>query len=250
MSGDYRRALRQLSGTDASTPQKARLQGSILCRTDQGAIVHAARVARVQLAMGAYGEAESTLRGPLSERRPQSPDGRAPAQALLARALFEQGRDEEAEAALREARRHDPQDYLSDLQAAEMLLRRGASPVLALRRLDAARRNLDRVGSGPRLEHRGDTLARLASLRAWALAANADPVVTGQACRSAEERVPKGHRPTLSAVCCDLGRAYRLLGDREQAERCLRTAVAADPDGHAGALARQALHRASRPADP
>jgi tetratricopeptide (TPR) repeat protein len=199
------------------------------------------RSGHMLLAAGRYREAEDALRRSLASSHARESYGFA--LEYLGEALMEQGRHEEAmrsyEAALH-AFPHLKRPYRG---MAEMLLRRGEKPELALEYIEKI---IDFSGlSRAQRAMNGKPQDDYWVLKAWALARLGRTSEVAEAIENAVRTTDKNAAPDMASTHYRGGMALQAMGNESAANEHFKLAVQFDPHGRRGTLAKAAMRETS-----
>jgi tetratricopeptide (TPR) repeat protein len=197
--------------------------------------------------LGKLEEAEAHLRETLTLHLAFNDDARRVAltNEAIGYTLMERGRYKEAIAYFDACTREWPDRGCAHRAVAEAWLRQGDG----VQGLSHARRaaEIDRAAKALNAEIHNLNLAEALATLAWAVAESSSDAA--QVDRLVEEAVPLcGNRakPILGQIHYHVGRAYAAVGLAERSTQHLEQAMAVDPRGNFGRLAREFTHSAAR----
>jgi tetratricopeptide (TPR) repeat protein len=224
--GDYDGALNIIRWTNFYNPsgiEALRMSGHIL------------------VAAGRYREAEDTLRRSLASSQARQSYGSA--LEYLGDALLEQGRYDEAMRSYEAAVHAFPWRHRPYRGMAEMLLRRGEKPELALEYIEKV---LDFSGlSWWQRKGNGNPQDDYWALKSWALVGVGRTSEVAEAIENALKHTGKNSAPDMAATHYRAGMAMQALGNESAANEHFKLAVQFDPHGRRGALSKAAMRETS-----
>lgn len=206
---------------------------------DSGAAL--ASRAHLLLMAGRFAESEETARRAISRLRFHG----AQAQALetLGESLLEQRRYDEAQRCYEAALRAAPGFRRPYRGMAELILRQGRDPSIALAHIQNI---LGPIGISPlRWLNNVRSTDDYWALKAWAFAELSRVSEAEYAFAEAIRKTNARSRPDLAATYYRLGMAMQALDRTSEAEECFEKSLATDPNGRRSAILRQPQARAS-----